>query len=90
MSALPPKADIAGHECHVRYVPKADIGCAGTPLPDGATGYPFSPNAAPFDATRWPFSDTALVSQTRGYSELVPYIDPQIREIASTDSDHQT
>src|SRR6516162_6454562 len=25
MSALPPKADIAKHECHVRFVPKADI-----------------------------------------------------------------
>ena len=25
MSALPPKADIAGHNCHVRFVPKADI-----------------------------------------------------------------
>jgi hypothetical protein len=26
MSALPPKADIAERECHVRFVPKADIG----------------------------------------------------------------
>jgi len=25
MSALPPKADIAERECHVRFVPKADI-----------------------------------------------------------------
>jgi hypothetical protein len=25
MSALPPKADIADHDCHVRFVPKADI-----------------------------------------------------------------
>ena len=24
MSALPPKADIAEHDCHVRFVPKAD------------------------------------------------------------------
>jgi hypothetical protein len=26
MSALPPKADIAERDCHVRFVPKADIG----------------------------------------------------------------
>jgi hypothetical protein len=25
MSALPPKADIAERECHVRFVPKADM-----------------------------------------------------------------
>jgi hypothetical protein len=25
MSALPPKADIAERECHVRFVPKADV-----------------------------------------------------------------
>jgi len=25
MSALPPKADIADHDCHARFVPKADI-----------------------------------------------------------------
>ena len=25
MSALPPKADIAGHECHVRFVPKDGV-----------------------------------------------------------------
>jgi hypothetical protein len=25
MSALPPKADIAQRDCHVRFVPKADI-----------------------------------------------------------------
>jgi hypothetical protein len=25
MSALPPKADIAESDCHVRFVPKADI-----------------------------------------------------------------
>jgi hypothetical protein len=25
MSALPPKADIDEHDCHVRFVPKADI-----------------------------------------------------------------
>jgi hypothetical protein len=28
MSALPPKADIAGHLRHVRFVPKADIQAA--------------------------------------------------------------
>jgi hypothetical protein len=27
MSALPPKADIAGRQSDVRFVPKADIGC---------------------------------------------------------------
>src|SRR5262249_30004275 len=27
MSALPPKADIAKRDHHVRFVPKADIGC---------------------------------------------------------------
>ena len=26
MSALPPKADIHSADCHVRFVPKADIG----------------------------------------------------------------
>ena len=26
MSALPPKADILEHDCHVRFVPTADIG----------------------------------------------------------------
>src|SRR5215467_5957785 len=26
MSALPPKADITGRDCHVGFVPKADIG----------------------------------------------------------------
>jgi len=25
MSALPPKADIAERDCHVRFVPKADV-----------------------------------------------------------------
>jgi len=25
MSALPPKADISERDCHVRFVPKADI-----------------------------------------------------------------
>jgi hypothetical protein len=30
MSALPPKTDIAQHDRHVRFVPKADIG--GRPL----------------------------------------------------------
>jgi hypothetical protein len=30
MSALPPKADIVGHDGDVRFVPKADIpGCSG-------------------------------------------------------------
>src|SRR5262249_905663 len=26
MSALPPKADVERHDCHVRFVPKADVG----------------------------------------------------------------
>jgi len=29
MSALPPKADIVEHDCHVRFVPKADS-CSAT------------------------------------------------------------
>jgi len=29
MSALPPKADIAKRNCHVRFVPKADIAPTG-------------------------------------------------------------
>jgi len=31
MSAIPPKADIAEFRCHVRYVPKADIGTGSNP-----------------------------------------------------------
>ena len=60
------------------------------PPPTLAPAGSCSPNAAPFDATCWPFSDTALVSQAWGHSELVPHIHPQIREIASADSDPQT
>src|SRR6516225_3514764 len=41
------------------------------------------PSGGPFDARRWPFSDTACVSQTKQCPELIPRIRPQIREIAS-------
>src|SRR5215467_12353992 len=41
----------------------------------------FSPNAAPFDARRSPFSGTARVSQALDLSEPIPCIRPQTREI---------
>jgi hypothetical protein len=34
MSALPPKADIAESDWHVRFVPKANIGAYQAPLKD--------------------------------------------------------
>jgi len=30
MSALPPKADIGGHDSNVRYGPEADVGLSST------------------------------------------------------------
>jgi hypothetical protein len=37
MSALPPKADIAGRELDVRFVPKADVHLAAGPSIPGCT-----------------------------------------------------
>src|SRR5215469_5377854 len=47
------------------------------------------PSGGPFDARRWPFSDTACVSQAKECLELIPRIRPQIREIALTDPNPQ-
>ena len=40
------------------------------------------PSGGPFDARRWPFSDTACVSQAKECPEPIPRIRPQIREKA--------
>src|SRR6516225_12193378 len=48
------------------------------------------PSGRPFDARRWPFSDTACVSQAKECPELIPRIRPQIREIASRVRNPQT
>ena len=41
------------------------------------------PSGGPFDARRWPFSNTACVSQAKKCPELIPRIRQQIRETAS-------
>jgi hypothetical protein len=64
MSALPPKADIAERDCHVRFVPKADIlQCIRVgfrPRPATATeGPPL--NRQQHNSVRWPYSGPTKV-----------------------------